>query len=114
MNRESPLVAASDTTVEFSSQCFWDLSGMCFFPFSNCASSVCVQTNAPHARWGSTPIPFNITGGTGDELSNDYRYADILQIINRRKSALQLKNPSERNSLKDHSLFLILFFTFAF
>jgi hypothetical protein len=81
---------------------------------SNCASSVCVQTNAPHARWGSTPIPFNITGGTGDELSNDYRYADILQIINRRKSALQLKNPSERNSLKDHSLFLILFFTFAF
>jgi len=81
---------------------------------SNCASSVCVQTNASRARWGSTPIPFNITGGTGDELSNDYRYADILQIINRRKSALQLKNPSERNSLKDHSLFLILFFTFAF
>ena len=62
MNRESPLVAASDTTVEFSSQCFWDLSGMCFFPFSNCASSVCVQTNAPHARWGSTPNPLNIIG----------------------------------------------------
>ena len=36
---------------------------------SNCASSVCVQTNAPHARWGSTPIPFDITGRTGDELS---------------------------------------------
>ena len=38
---------------------------------SNCASSVCVQTNAPRARWGSTPIPFDITGGTGDELSGD-------------------------------------------
>ena len=36
---------------------------------SNCASSVCVQTNAPRARWGSAPIPFNITGGPGDELS---------------------------------------------
>ena len=36
---------------------------------SNCASSVCVQTNAPRARWGSTPIPFDITGETGDELS---------------------------------------------
>ena len=35
---------------------------------SNCASSVCVQTNAPRARWGSTPIPFDITGRTGDEL----------------------------------------------
>ena len=29
---------------------------------SNCASSVCVQTNAPRARWGSAPIPFDITG----------------------------------------------------
>ena len=29
---------------------------------SNCASSVCVQTNAPHARWGSTPSPLNIIG----------------------------------------------------
>lgn len=38
---------------------------------SNCASSVCVQTNAPRARWGSTPIPFDITGRTGDELSGD-------------------------------------------
>jgi hypothetical protein len=36
---------------------------------SNCASSVCVQTNAPRARWGSTPIPFDITVETGDELS---------------------------------------------
>ena len=36
---------------------------------SNCASSVCVQTNAPRARWGSTPIPFDITGRIGDELS---------------------------------------------
>lgn len=36
---------------------------------SNCASSVCVQTNAPRARWGSTPIPFDITGRTDDELS---------------------------------------------
>ena len=38
---------------------------------SNCESSVCVQTNAPRARWGSTPIPFDITGRTGDELSGD-------------------------------------------
>jgi hypothetical protein len=37
--------------------------------FKNCASSVCVQTNAPRARWGSTPIPFDITVETGDELS---------------------------------------------
>jgi len=38
---------------------------------SNCASSVCVQTNAPRARWGSAPIPFDITGRTGDELSGN-------------------------------------------
>ena len=36
---------------------------------NNWASSVCVQTNAPRARWGSTPIPFDIAGETGDELS---------------------------------------------
>ena len=35
------------------------------------ASSVCVQTNAPRARWGSPQIPFDITGRTGDELSGD-------------------------------------------
>jgi hypothetical protein len=48
------------------------------------------------------PIPFNITGGTSEELSNDDRYADILQIINRRKSALQLKK-SFRKKLSEGS-----------
>jgi len=45
------------------------------------------------------PIPFNITGGTGEELSNDDRYADILLIINRRKSALQLKKVLQKETL---------------
>ena len=38
------------------------------------AVSVSRQT-PPRARWGSTPIPFDITGRTGDELSVQRRFA---------------------------------------
>jgi len=62
--------------------------------------AVSVSRQTPRVLVGEAPpIPFNITGGTGEELSNDDRYADILLIINRRKSALQLKKVLQKETL---------------